>query len=103
MRAKSQRDVSFTVHGRDFATIRKIAERFDGLCSLHGQRANRMSAAMDVTAVHANGNPLRLDDLLAADDFNFLHDLVGIENHLDRDTGTLRNCFVPRFTARRAA
>ncbi len=52
---------------------------------------------MDITAVHANGNPLRLKDLLAADDFNFFHDLFGIRKHLNRKSGKLKGFFSPRF------
>lgn len=58
---------------------------------------------MDLTAVHANGNPMRLADLLAADDFNFAHDIVGISRFLDRNTGRLTDCFSPRFSARELA
>ena len=47
-------------------------------------------------AVHSNGCPLDLSQLLAFDDFNFLHDIVGIYRHLDRKSGELRDCFVPR-------
>jgi len=53
---------------------------------------------MDVSAVHANGNPLRLEDLLHADDFNFAHDMSGICNCLDRNTGKLTRNFLPRFS-----
>lgn len=52
---------------------------------------------MDITAVHLNGCPLRLADLLAADDFNFAHDIAGIARCLDRETGKLQNHFLPRF------
>lgn len=61
---------------------------------------SRMDIHMDLSATHCNGNPLRLDDLLAADDFNFLHDVCGIMKHLDRDTGKLTGGFTPRFTKR---
>lgn len=55
---------------------------------------------MDVTATHCNGCPLDLPKLLAADDFNFRHDIAGIYNHLDRDTtGQLSNHFLPRCAA----
>lgn len=60
--------------------------------------ADKMSTMMDVQASHAL-NPLRLNDLLGADDFNFAHDIYGIANHIDRDTGELTDCFLPRFTA----
>lgn len=59
----------------------------------------RVSAAMDITAVHLNGNPLRLADLLAAEPFDFAHDLVGIFVNLDRRTGKLMNGFLPRYSA----
>jgi hypothetical protein len=52
---------------------------------------------MDITAVAANGCPLRLRDLLRADDFNFTHDVFGIRRHLNRETGHLENHFVPRY------
>lgn len=62
--------------------------------------ASRMDVHMDLSATHCNGNPLRLDDLLAADDFNFTHDIAGIRRHLNRDTGKLEDGFSPRFTLR---
>lgn len=54
---------------------------------------------MDLAAVHAH-TPLRLAELAAADDFNFAHDMFGIERHLNRETGELMDCFVPRFAAK---
>jgi hypothetical protein len=56
---------------------------------------------MDLCAVHLNGCPLRLGELLDADDFNFWHDIAGIRRHLNRETGELVNCFLPRFSKRR--
>lgn len=53
---------------------------------------------MDLTATHHN-NPLRLSELLNADSFNFCHDVYGIMQNINRDTGKLENCFLPRFTA----
>lgn len=57
----------------------------------------RLEMQMDIIACHANGCPLRLDDLLAADDFNLLHDVLGISRHIDRSTGRLTAIFRPRF------
>ena len=54
---------------------------------------------MNITATHLNGNPLKLKELLDTDDYNFLHDIIGIENHIDRETGKLQNCFLPRYSA----
>jgi hypothetical protein len=52
---------------------------------------------MDVTAAHVNGCPLRLAELLAAEDLDFAHDVFGIRRHIDRKTGKLGDGFVPRF------
>jgi hypothetical protein len=53
---------------------------------------------MDIEAAHKEA-PLDLQALLAADDFNFNHDVFGIRKYMDRTTGKLTNCFSPRFTA----
>lgn len=57
---------------------------------------DKLSIMMDVQAVHDKYG-LDLDSLLKADDFNFFHDIVGINNNLDRETKSLTNCFLPRF------
>jgi hypothetical protein len=54
-------------------------------------------ALMDLEACHCNGMPLDLGRLLKADDFNFAHDVFGIANHIDRSTGKIMDCFVPRY------
>ena len=58
-----------------------------------------MSTMMDIEATHSNGCKLRLDDLISADLGDFLHDVTGIYSHINRETGQLENCFLPRFTA----
>ena len=88
--------VSFDVTKAEAILIGKIVARakshtrqsFDG-CSMN----------MDITACHANGCPLRLQEFLDADDFNFSHDFWGIVQHIDRKTGQMSNHFLPRFTA----
>lgn len=57
-----------------------------------------MSLCMDIAAADGvNGNaPLDLARLLEVDTFNFNHDIAGIMRHIDRETGTLGDCFVPR-------
>lgn len=39
---------------------------------------------------------LDLDRLLAFEDGDFVHDVVGIFNHADWETGTFKDCFLPR-------
>lgn len=58
---------------------------------------DKLDLAMDLTACHLNGCPLRLKELLEADEFNFAHDVFGIRNHIDRTTGKLTGFFEPRF------
>lgn len=101
--------VSFDVSRADSALIKACVDR---LTKSHGERGKRnqfqvagrtvQDWLMDLTAVHANGCPLRLAKLCEADDFNFLHDMYGIARHLDRDTGKLGGCFVPRFAKPRS-
>lgn len=57
---------------------------------------DRTAVSMDVITVH-NVVGLKLDDMLSADDLNFAHDVFGIRRHLDRETGQLKDHFLPRF------
>ena len=43
---------------------------------------------------------LRLQVWLAAPDFDFIHDFVGIQNHIDRINKTFDNRFLPRFASK---
>ena len=85
---------SFKVAPLDSAIITVIVERavLEGIC----QRINSLNLNMDVTAAHANGCPLDLAKLAVADIEDFYHDLFGISTHMNRITGELKNCFVPR-------
>lgn len=59
-----------------------------------------INLTMDISAAHI-ALPIDLDRLLAADLTTFMHDIGGISRHINRDTGELGGCFVPR-TAKRA-
>ena len=90
---------SFKLNSKQEArTISAIAQRAVAIAATAGFKYEFMDADMDITACHVNGNPLRLDELLAADEFNFAHDVFGIRRHIDRETGKLGNCFSPRFS-----
>jgi hypothetical protein len=82
---------------RNIEAASKIADRAPA--DLVRRAGGRMSFVMDILAADGvNGNdPIALDALSRADDFNFIHDVSGIVRHLDRSTGKLMNCFVPRF------
>jgi hypothetical protein len=57
--------------------------------------ADRLSCVMDLSAVNAR-EPLDLQKLSGFDDFNFYHDVDGIKRNLNRLTGNLEHCFLPR-------
>ena len=84
---------SFDVTLEDDTVIWAIANR---ACSAGKPHFNKLGLIMDLKACHANGCPLNLDQLLAANPFDFFHDLLGIDRHLDRATGQLQNHFLPR-------
>lgn len=94
--------LSFKVNEYDGELIQKIVDRTLAAYERMGapkRFKDRMAIWMDITACHASGNPLRLEKLLSADDFNFAHDVFGIRDNLDRQTGQLTGFFSPRCSA----
>lgn len=89
---------SFDVSAEESNQILAIAKRAVALADKYGVDYKLLEAEMDITACHANGNPLNLADLLHTDDGNFGHDVFGIRQHINRTTGELENCFSPRFS-----
>ena len=87
-----------TFVGTEEDAVSAIVDRAHRLFVDMGIKRTRLDVRMDISAVHAKC-PLRLHDLLAADDFNFTHDIGGIYRHLNRESGELEDCFVPRFAA----
>ena len=51
---------------------------------------------MDLDAVNSNDVKLDFDKLLKFDEYNFAHDICGIRNCIDRKTGKLTKCFLPK-------
>lgn len=51
---------------------------------------------LDLLTTHQNGCPLNLSALLECSDFDLVHDVSGIRQHLDITTGKLGNLFWPR-------
>lgn len=78
-----------------FAKYVKICERAESLGITTGDRTNSL---MDIESADLKFN-LRLDDWLNADEFNFVYDFCGIQNHIVGDDfpATDFNHFVPRF------
>jgi len=82
----------------DAVLIQKIAVRAVKLATDNKVEYSRLHCEMDLTAVHLNSNPLKLEELLTAPDSDFGHDVFGIRRFLDRETGRLRECFCPRYS-----
>lgn len=96
---------SFSADRETMRLVERIADRAMALQHKAEpiQRYKRGKVAMqwhmDILATH-NAMPLDLSRLLAADDGEFAHDVFGIRRHLNRDTGQLEDCFVPRHVHR---
>ena len=90
--------INWNVSREDADTIAAIARR--AVQAFGGYGITQGDTVMDITAVHANGCPLRLAELLEAEPFDFAHDIGGIRNHLNRETGRLEDFFLPRYAAK---
>jgi len=84
---------------RENELIVKIAKRANTMAKEIDVKYSIMDINMDITATHLNGCSLKLKELLEADNFNFAHDIFGIYRHINRVTGKLGNCFLPRYAA----
>lgn len=94
---------------KELQTIEKIARRAVGIYQSlgalpgpdRGPRFATLAIADEVLVVHRDIVPLRLDELLAADVFNLMHDIAGIHHHLEhgttREPACLTDCFRPRY------
>lgn len=88
----------FNATRAEMEVIAKIATRARKMAAaLGGFQYTQSDALMDINACHSNGCPLKLQELLDADDGNFGHDVFGIRRHINRETGQLEDCFLPRF------
>ena len=85
---------------KDAVLIDKIADRAMEMAKKFNMRPAKNTFVMDLTACHLNDAPLDLKRLLKFPDFDFSHDVWGINKHMDQTTGKLKDCFVPRCHAK---
>jgi len=93
------------VSRKELKTIADIADRAVQLYERLGVlsdnadlRFARGGIVYEVLTVHTQIIPLRLDEMLEADDGNFGHDIAGIHRHLeDGKKPRLTDGFCPRF------
>lgn len=91
--------INWTLNELDHATINAIVTRAWKEQSVKESYTTRRDLFMDITATHLNGTKLKLRDMYRAPSFDFFHDIWGIANNLNRETGKLENLFLPRFAA----
>lgn len=92
--------VKFDATPHEIENVNAIVGRIvPKICAAAGSDAEDLSLStkMDLIATHANGCPMDFDRMRKADDFNILHDIVGIRDHLNRKTGQIEGMFLPRF------
>lgn len=99
--------VKFDCTDDELALVEQIVDRAKAGGWVKGAKSPKhwydgLTMRMDLIAVNANGCRMDFERMLAADDSNFLHDVAGIAKHLNRQTGKLGDCFMPRFHRRSA-
>jgi hypothetical protein len=93
--------MNYKINPADRELVAQIGERFDDTCSRFGRSVDRLGIELDLIFCHLNYCQLNLERLLNADPSNFVHDVAGINQHIDRKTGHLKNCFWPRFAVKK--
>lgn len=87
--------IKWEISNKDFKLIVRIADRVKR--DWPDYPDDRRTLIMDLNACHANGCPLDLAALLEANELEFSHDIGEIRKHLNRRTGKIEGCFVPRY------
>lgn len=87
-------EINFDLNDTDRALLTKIVQRAKALKL--GKPNNLINVEMSIAACHLNGCPLDLQELLDFSDFDFTHDVCGIDRHTSRHTGQLTDHFLPR-------
>lgn len=77
----------------EFFLIDKIVDRAEKEGIMFG---SRLTLNMDLGFTHKQVG-LKLQELLEADELNFMHDICGIQRHMNRETCQLEGFFLPRF------
>ena len=73
--------------------LQRITDRAQALDIARGDKITQM---MDIDHAADQFN-MRLEEMAEADDFNFAHDFIGIQNTINRETGRIEGLFVPRY------
>lgn len=91
----------FNATREEITLIGQIAKRAENALGRYAPQ--RLQVVMDLEACHSNGCPLDLEAMAyGSRTEDVVHDVCGIARHIDRNTGKLGDCFVPRHAAREA-
>lgn len=90
------KEVKFNTSPEDNSLIRAIVQRVTASDAVSNLKLHPLEISMDITACHCNGCELDLRKLNEAPLDTFLHDVLGINRHIDRNTGQLTDHFLPR-------
>ena len=77
----------------ELETINKIVKRALGIEVTRNLIDDPISLFMDIDSISSG---LDLSKFLSFDNFNFCHDVFGIIENMNKETGKLENCFLPR-------
>lgn len=78
------------------AATRSLVTRVAMRAEREGLTDNVLSTRMDLTAVTTGDAPLDLKKMLTVEASTLAHDIYGIRDNLNRETGRLENHFMPR-------
>jgi hypothetical protein len=87
--------IDWNISKDDFRLAVEVAER--ALREFRDYPDDQRTLIMDLNACHSNACPLDFKGLLEADIDDFSHDVYGIRQHINRDTGKLEGFFTPRY------
>ena len=95
---KERATLNFHCSPQDMALIVKCGARcYDIVHNGHGVECDAMLQAMNLAAVHCNGRPMKLLQLLMADNADFIQDMGNIHHWLNTETGKLPDSLVLLF------
>lgn len=87
--------INWEITHEDHDLLMRVVDR--AINELNGYPDEPRTLIMDLNACHANGCPLDFAGLLTAHLGDFSHDIYGVREHINRQTGKLEDCFVPRY------
>jgi hypothetical protein len=92
--------LNFHLTQDDMPLVLAIARSASNLARSAGQEIPPMEFLMDLATTHNHACPLDFAAMAKGNPADVAHDVFGIRRHLDRETGLLTDCFLPRFAAR---